>query len=106
MSFRRDAKHNERMEWEAWRTANAELIAASGLPPGVTRSRNDWNYLMKYGYWCENYFGAFINNIDFDLNELNQEQLKAFRLLLERTLTDEDKSHGCAAWHRVCPPSG
>jgi len=104
MSFGRDAEHDERQVWESWRTENAELLAASGLPPGVVGSRKDWDYLMRYGYWCEDFFGSHVGNIDFDLNELTPTQNAAFRLLLEKTLTLEEKQRGCAAWHRVYPP--
>ena len=108
MSFRRDGKahHQDQRDWDAWKYAHADLIAACGLPPGIFRSRGDWEYLMQYGYWCEAYYGAYVGNIDFDLSELNPEQKNAFRQLLECTLTDQERLRGCAAWHHVCPPSG
>jgi len=59
----------------------------------------------RYGYWCEGQYGQFINKLDFDLHELTAAQTHAFRRLLERTLTEEQRSLGCAAWHHVCPPS-
>jgi len=106
MSFRRDGKsaHEDKRSWDAWKAANADLLRACGLPPGILRGWRDWNYLMKYGHWCEHYYGAHIGKIDFDLSELNAEQKAVFRQLLERTLDDDEKKQGCAAWHYVCPP--
>jgi hypothetical protein len=86
MSFRRDGKnlHDEKQSWEAWKLLHADLLAQCGLPPGVLRSRRDWEYLLRFGYWCEQYFGEHINNIDFSLSELAPSQAEAFRQL--RTL--------------------
>jgi len=106
MSFRRDGKrvHNEHRTWDELMAANADLIPACGLPAGVLRSPRDCKYLLDYGYWCENHYGEHVGNIDFDLNELNSSQRVAFRVLLERVLSAEEKQPGCAAWHFVCPP--
>jgi hypothetical protein len=96
MGFRRDggAEHAERKSWEAWLAANADLLPACGLPPGVLRNRRDWEYLLSNGYWCADYYGSHIGNIDFDLNELDPHQRNAFRRLLERYLSAEEKSAG------------
>jgi hypothetical protein len=106
MSFRRDGEvnHREQREWEAWKELHADLLRECGLPLGVLRSRRDWLYLLRYGYWCEDYYGKHVNNIDFDLNELSPEQTSAFRQLLEQALSDELKIRGCAGWHHVQPP--
>lgn len=106
MSFRRNgkSKHHERREWDAWKREHAELLARCGLPPGVLRSRGDWEYLLYYGYWCAAYYGAYINNIDFSLDELTPAQAAAFRELLTVTLSDEEK-RSSVGWHRVCPPA-
>jgi hypothetical protein len=107
MNFRRDGKteHEDEREWELWKRVNADLIPLCGLPPGVLRSRRDWEYLLEYGYWCEDYYGKHIGNIDFDLDELAPEENWALRQLLQRTLTDEGQRRRCSAWHYVCPPS-
>jgi hypothetical protein len=107
MSFRRDGKieHRDERDWDAWKRSNADLLSACGLPPGVLRSHRDWNYLLDNGYWCEEYYGKHVGNIEFDLDELTPDQNEAFRQLLHRTLSDEDKRLGCAAWHHVCPPN-
>ena len=106
MSFRRDGKddHRDQCDWDAWKLSNADLLPACGLPPGVLRSRRDWDYLLDNGYWCEEYYGKHVGNIDFDLDALTADQIEAFRQLLHRTLSDEDQRRGCAAWHHVCPP--
>jgi hypothetical protein len=108
MSFRRDGKsqHDDQFDWEAWTRTNANLLNACGLPLGVLRSRRDWKYLLRFGYWCKDYYGSHVGNIDFQLSELNEPQTAAFRQLLDRTLTDDEKQRGCAAWHHVQPPSG
>jgi hypothetical protein len=108
MSFRRDGKtaHQAKQEWDEWKHANADLIPAYGLPPGVFRTRDDWESLLLYGYWCEEYYGKYVGNIDFHLDELTPAQEDALFQLLERTLTDEEKTHGCAEWHYGCPPDG
>ncbi len=105
MSFRRDGKseHIEQRDWENWRQLHADLISECGFPPSVFRSRRDWEYLLRYGYWCEDYYGSHIGKIDFDLDELDAVQTSALRRLLERTLSDEQKQRGCAAWHFVHP---
>jgi len=53
------------------------------------------------GYWCESDYGR---GVDFALEQLSHEQKAAFRELLERVLTDDEKQHGNAGWHFVCPP--
>ena len=105
MAFRRKGKkaHAERQDWEQWKSRHAELLAKCGLPPGVLRTRRDWNYLLKYGYWCDGPYGHHINKIDFKLEEMNAIQLKAFRELLERVLTDNEKRRGNAVWHHNTP---
>ena len=94
MSFRRDGKsqHEDDRDWETWTRSNADLLPACGLPPGVLRSRRDWDYLLEHGYWCADYYGKHVGNIDFDLSELAADQNDAFRELLQRTLTDEEKT--------------
>lgn len=106
MSFRRNGKseNHDRREWDTWRQAYADLLARCGLPPGVLRSRRDWEYLLRYGYWCEGAYVAHIGKIDFSLNELTPAQTEAFRELLTITLSDEQKRRGSAGWHLVCPP--
>lgn len=106
MSFQRQGKseHANQREWEAWKLRNNDLLSCCGLPPGVVRSRRDWEYLLSNGYWCSNWHGEHINNIDFDLSELSDKQTNAFRQLLELTLTNVEKQMGCAAWHYVNPP--
>ena len=105
MNFRRDGKtaHDEQREWEAWKHANADLLDACDLPQGVLRSRRDWQYLL-HGNWCDEHYGKHVTKTDFDLDQLTPAQTNAFRHLLERTLTDEEKHRTCAAWHHVCPP--
>ena len=100
MGFRRQGKeeHTERKSWEAWLEANADLIPKCGFPPGVFRSRGDWEYLLEKGYWCEYWYGAFITNIDYSLDDLTPVQAEAYKELLERTLSDEQKSGGSAGW--------
>jgi hypothetical protein len=107
MSFRRDgeAEHHESLQWSAWKRRFAHLLHGCGLPPGVLRSRRDWEYLLANGYWCEDFYGKHVGNIDFDLNELSPDQTNKLRQLLEQTLTDLEKERGCAAWHHVCPPN-
>ena len=106
MGYRHQGKteHEARRLWDKWKQANAALLAHCGLPPGVLRSRRDWDYLLRYGYWCDEAYGRDINKIDFDLSELTPAQTAALRQLLTATLNDEQKQHGCAAWHHVCPP--
>jgi hypothetical protein len=106
MSFRRDGNvaHEERQLWDAWKLANADILPLCGLPLGAIRSPRDWNYLLQNGYWCANHYGEHVGNIDFDLAELNPSEKEAFRLLPERTLSEQEKQHGCAAWHFVHPP--
>jgi hypothetical protein len=70
----------------------------------VLRSRRDWDYLLRYGYWCDNGYGAHINKVDFSLNELTPIQAESFRELLTATLSDEQKQRGSAGWHFLCPP--
>jgi hypothetical protein len=103
MAFRRKGElaHREAQEWEAWREANRDLIAAAGLPLSMLRSRRDWEYLLRYGYHCEGPYP----NIDYKLDEQSSAQRNAFRQLLEMTLTDEQKARGSAGWHHVHPPS-
>ena len=107
MNFRRDGKtvHEDESAWNSWLAANADLLQLCGLPPGVLRSRRDWQYLLDNGYWCRDYYGSHVGLVDFDLNSMNPSQLKAFHGLLEQTLTDDEKCCGCAAWHYVCPPA-
>jgi hypothetical protein len=83
MSFRRNGKdeHHARREWEAWKHAHADLLARSGLPAETFRTRRDWDYLVRYGYWCKGAYGEYINNIDFSLDELTPEQLAAYEQL-------------------------
>lgn len=106
MSFRRDGenKHIRQKDWHKWKQFNADLLDECNLPIGVLRSRSDWEYLLKYGYWCEDYYGKYVGNIDFDLCELTPLQKDAFRKLLDRTLTADEKRAGSAAWHFVYPP--
>src|SRR3954466_2522964 len=107
MSFRRDGNtaHRDQREWNAWKRQHADLLRQSGLPDGVLRSRRDWQYLLRYGYWCEDYYGKFVGHpIDFGLEQLTPTQLDAFRELLTRVLSDEEKQRGSAGWHCVCPP--
>jgi hypothetical protein len=87
MSFRRKGKaeHQAHRQWEAWKRANAELFARSGLPPDTFRTQRDWNYLVRYGYWCKGAYGEHINKIDFSLDELTPEQLAAFEQLQSQT---------------------
>jgi hypothetical protein len=110
MGYRRNAKeaHDEHQAWEAWKRSNADLLTKCGLPPGVLRSRRDWDYLIRYGYWCEGPYGEHINKIDFSLGELRRNQLGAFRQLLEKVLSEEEKRRGSAGWHwvsGVTPPT-
>jgi hypothetical protein len=107
MGFHREGEsgHIERESWDAWVHANSDLLAHCGLPPGVLESRRDWQYLLRYGYWCEDFYGKHIGKIDFDLNQLTPSQCDALRRLLERTLTAVEKRRGCAAWHHVHPPT-
>jgi hypothetical protein len=102
MSFRRNGKsaHKNARSWNAWVAANADLLRAAGLPLSVFRSRQDWKYLLKFGYHCD---GAY-PNIDFMLDEMTQPQRAAFQTLLERVLTEEEKQRGSAGWHFVHPP--
>ncbi len=106
MNFRRNGKieHTRQYEWDEWKKLHDDLLSLCQFPLCVMRSRRDWDYLLDYGYWCNNFYGEHVGNIDFDLDELNAQQTDAFRLLLERTLTDEDKQRGCAGWHHVHPP--
>lgn len=106
MSFRRkgNTEHGKLRDWENWLQKHADLISECGLPSGVFRSRRDWEYLLRYGYWCENNYGSHIGKIDFDLDELDSAQARAFGMLLEQTLTVDEKQRGCAAWHFVHPP--
>src|SRR5262249_12231009 len=103
MGFRRDGKglHKEAAEWATWKAANAKLLRMSGLPPGVLRSRADWEYLLRYGYHCSDPYP----NIDYNLDEQTTTQRAAFRTLLEKVLTAEEKSRGSAGWHHVHPPN-
>jgi hypothetical protein len=103
MSFRRDGKsvHHQYRQWQAWLDAYTDLLGRCGLPDSVLCSREDWEYLLRYGYHCR---GAY-PNIDFRLEELSAAERSAFRELLERTLSAEDRRRGCAAWHFVCPPA-
>lgn len=84
MAFRRDGKtaHDKQQEWSVWQDSNADLITAAGLPPNVTRSRNDWQYFLGYGYHCDDYYGKFINNIEFSVDELDGSRRDALRQLL------------------------
>ena len=84
MSFRRHGKaeHHAAREWDAWKRANASVLSRCGLPVGILRSRRDWEYLLRYGYWCEDFYGAHFNKIDFSLDELTPDQAEAFRQLL------------------------
>jgi hypothetical protein len=102
MRFQRKGKdaHEEFVRWQAWKDANAALLQAAGLPLSVLRSRKDWDYLLRYGYHCEGVYP----NIDFNLDEMTEAQLVAFRELLEKSLTDEEKTRGSAGWHYVHPP--
>ena len=103
MGFRRDGKaeHEEAKQWEAWKISNDELLKTSGLAASVLRSRADWDYLMRYGYHCDDGYP----NIDYSLDEMTEPQRTAFRHLLEKVLTEEKKKHGNAGWHFVCPPN-
>lgn len=87
MSFRRNGKasHDERRDWEAWNQSHADLIAKCGLPPGILRSRRGWEYLLRYGYWCENFYEEHINKTDFSLKELTPAQREAFEQLRAQT---------------------
>jgi hypothetical protein len=102
MRFRRGEKeaHDEAARWQAWKNAHVALLQAAGLPLRVLRSRRDWDYLLRYGYHCE---GAY-PNINFNLDDMTEAQRAAFRELLERTLTDDEKKRGSAGWHHVHPP--
>ena len=101
MGFRQKGKqvHAERLAWQAWREQHAELLWESGLPPQVLRNRADWEYLLRYGYHADPY-----PQIYFRLEELTETQRSAFLRLLEVVLTPEERCHGCAGWHFVCPP--
>lgn len=103
MGFRRDgnAVHEESRKWQAWLAAHAELLRACSLPPDVLRSRADWEYLLRFGYHCR----AVYPDIDFRLEDLSASQTIAFRELLARTLSAEEKRRGSAAWHFVSPPA-
>ena len=83
MSFRRNGKdeHDAHREWEAWKRARAELLARSGLPAETIHTQRDWDYLVRYGYWCKGAYGEHINKIDFSLDELTPEQLAVFQQL-------------------------
>lgn len=106
MGFRRDGKseYSDQNAFDEWKRLNGDLLTKCGLPIGVLRSRGDWDYLLEHGYWCEDYYGKHVGNIDFDLDEQTPEQRSAFRKLLERTLNEEERERGCAAWHHVHPP--
>src|SRR5262245_60914639 len=101
MAFRRHGKqaYEEAREWEDWKEDNRELLEAVGMPSSVLRSRRDWEYLLRYGYHCDGPYP----NIDYMLDEQTPQQKDAFRRLLERTLTDEQKARGSAGWHHVHP---
>ncbi len=104
MSFRRGSKaiHQQSRQWAEWLAVHVELLRAAGLPPSVLRSRDDWEYLLRYGYHC----GEAYPDIDFHLEELTPSQKVAFQNLLEQTLSKEERQRGNAGWHFVCPPSG
>ena len=70
MTFRRDGKrvHRDARDWEAWKEANRDLLDACGFPSSVLRSREDWEYLLHYGYHCD---GSY-PNIDFLLDEQSE----------------------------------
>jgi hypothetical protein len=101
VGFRRDGKsaHENSRAWRAWLDEHAALIRAAGLPPAVIRSRDDWAYLLRYGYHCDGPYP----NIDFRLEELSPAQRAALRELLATALADDQRQ--CAAWHFVCPPT-
>jgi hypothetical protein len=100
MGFRRDGKseYARSRRWRAWMETNAALLSASGLPPSVLRSADDWRYLLRYGYHCAGPYP----DIDFRLEELTETQRAALRDLLAATLGVQERK--CAAWHFVCPP--
>jgi hypothetical protein len=102
MSFRRYGKlaHLQSQSWQAWLDSNADLLKRCELPLSVLSNQDDWNYLLRYGYHCR---GAY-PDIDFRLEELSEAQKEAFRELLERTLSAEEKRRGSAGWHFACPP--
>jgi hypothetical protein len=108
MSYRRQGKkaHDDDREWDAWKREHAELLKRCAIPPGPLRSREDWQYLLRYGYWREHSYGKFSHRWgDFSLHELARDQREAFRELLTSTLTDAEKARGSAGWHLVCPPA-
>jgi len=96
MSFRRPGKqrHKDATEWRAWKELHAGLIRASGLPPTVLRSRADWNYFLRNGYHCEPAYP----HIDFNADEMSMEQTVALTMLMDLTLTKEEKQRGNALW--------
>ena len=102
MTFRRNGNEAfaRSRSWEVWRTANAELLTASGIPPSVIRTREDWLYFLRYGYHCDGPYPA----IDFRLDDLNGPQVAALGRLLELTMSDEEKIRGGAVWHTFYPP--
>jgi hypothetical protein len=103
MSFRRKGKeaHEESVQWQAWKDANEELLRAAGMPFCVLRTRGDWDYLIRYGYHCAGTYA----NIDYKLDDMTESQRAAFRELLKKTLTDDEKQRGSAGWHHVHSPT-
>lgn len=103
MNYRRDGEtgHLAAAEWQVWLDHHRRLLTASGRLASILRTREDWEYLLRYGYHCDGPYP----NIDFTLDELTEPQRLAFRELLESALSDDEKKRGSAAWHFVCPPS-
>jgi hypothetical protein len=83
MTFRRkgDKEHADQREWHRWKDEHAATIEQTGLPAGVLQTRADWEYFLRYGYWCADYYGAHVGKIDFGEAELTTEQASAVRLL-------------------------
>ncbi len=106
MGFRRDGKsiHAEQESWTTWKLQHAELLSQCEFPEGVLRTRDDWNYLIFYGYWYENGYNPS-GDAGFHLDQLSATQRQAFKRLLEATMTDDEKRCGNAGWHFVCPPA-
>lgn len=103
MSYRRAGKqdHQQKQSWQKWLIANRDLVAATGLPPSVVRTENDWRYFLRYGYHCADAYP----NIDFQFEDLSASQLVALQELLNATMTDDEKKRGSAVWHQFHPPS-
>jgi hypothetical protein len=77
MGFRQhnEKKHEQQLVFQSWLEANRDLIARSGLPECVTRSRDDWAYFLKFGYHNHGNWNTPPSTwIDFTWDQLSAEQ--------------------------------